>query len=366
MLRAPLLLVFLLGLLSAQETRSLPVPKKPTGTFRISILGCLRQNQPAPALARYAQHDADLVLWVGDNMYADTDDPAAIARCYQQLAKLPDFERVHTMAPQMVAWDDHDFGDNNRGGDYPIKFESKELFRRFWGLEDVVPEDRAGVYYSRTFAVGTRRLQVILLDVRYERGKPDGTADMLGEAQWQWLGEQLEAQVDLRLVVSGTQILLPKESGSETWDEYPKSRQRLLELLRARRSERTLFLTGDQHYGEVARQRGALGYDLVELQFAGVNQTEKPEFHPLRVTPCATALHSDAMLDIRFERDQYEVPHSLFRVFDAATGQVELTYRVNFDELELPEVRPETGRPDGSGAPKALRSQPLDRTAQPR
>ena len=72
---------------------------------------------------------------------------------------------------------------------------------------------------------------------------------------------------------------------------------------------------------------------------AGVNQTEKPEFHPLRVTPCATTLHSDAMLDIRFERDQHEVPHSLFRVFDAATGQVELTYRVNFDELELQKAR---------------------------
>lgn len=339
MLRPLVVFPFVLGLLCAQEAPSLPVPKKPAGTFRISILGCLRQNKPAPALARYAQHDADLVLWVGDSMYADTNDPAAIARCYEQLAKLPHFERVHTMAPQLVTWDDHDFGDNNRGGDYKIKFESKELFRQFWGLEDVVPQDRAGVYYSRTIEVGTHRLQVILLDVRYERGKPDGTADMLGEAQWQWLGEQLATPAALRLIVSGTQILLPKESGSETWDEYPKSRQRLIELLRTRRIERTLFLTGDQHYGEVARQRGTLGYDLVELQFAGVNQTEKPEFHPLRVTPCATTLHSDAMLDTRFERDQHEVPHSLFRVFDAATGQVELTYRVNFDELELQKAR---------------------------
>lgn len=339
MLHPLIVTLIFLGSLAAQEASALPVPKKPTGTFRISILGCLRQNKPAPALARYSQHDADLVLWVGDNMYADTNDPAAIARCYQQLAGLPHFEQVRTMAPHLVTWDDHDFGDNNRGGDYAIKFESKELFRQFWGLEDMVPQDRAGVYYSRTIAVGAHRLQVILLDVRYERGKPDGTADILGAAQWQWLDEQLATPADLRLIVSGTQILLPKESGSETWDEYPKSRQRLIDLLRARRIERTLFLTGDQHYGEVARQRGTLGYDLVELQFAGVNQTEKPEFHPLRVTPCATTLHSDAMLDIRFERNRYEVAHALFRVFDATTGQTELTYRVNFDELELPKAR---------------------------
>lgn len=339
MLRPLLCLPFLLTALGAQQSTTLPVPTKPPGAYRISILGCLRQSKPAPALARYAQHGADLVLWVGDNMYADTNDPAAIARCYEQLAKLPDFDRVQAMAPQLVTWDDHDYGDNNRGGDYAIKFESKELFRRFWGLESVVPQDLPGVYYSRTIEVGTRRLQVILLDVRFERGKPDGTSDILGERQWRWLGEQLTQPADLRLLVSGTQILLPKESGSETWDEYPRSRQRLLDLLRERRVERVLFLTGDQHYGEVARQRGALGYDLVELQFAGVNQTEKPEFHPLRVTPCATALRGDAMLDIHFERDAYEVPHTLFRVFDSATGQVELTYRVNLDELQVPESR---------------------------
>lgn len=339
MLRATVVLPLILASLAAQQAPALPVPQKEPGTFRVSILGCLRQNKPAPALARYAQHGADLVLWVGDNMYADTNDPAAIARCYEQLAKLPNFDRVQAMAPSLVTWDDHDFGDNDRGGDYAIKFESKELFRHFWGLENVVPQDRAGVYYSRTIEVGAHRLQVILLDVRFERGKPDGSADILGGAQWQWFAEQLGQPADLRLIVSGTQILLPKEAGSETWDEYPKSRQRLIDLLREKRVERTIFVTGDQHYGEVSRQRDTLGYDLVELQFAGVNQTEKPEFHPLRVTPCATALDSDAMLDIRFERDKFEVPHTLFRVFDSATGQVELTYRVNLAELELPKVR---------------------------
>lgn len=93
-----------------------------------------------------------------------------------------------------------------------------------------------------------------------------------------------------------------------------------------------VFLTGDQHYGEVCRKPFALGYDAIELQFAGINQTEDPEYNSLRVSPVATSLHSMALIEVQWEHSPFDKPHLLFTLSDALSGQTELTYRINFDE----------------------------------
>lgn len=316
---------------------SMTVPPKDPRDYRISVLGCLRQNRPAPALARYVEHRADLSLWVGDNIYADSkDDPAVIQRCYDQLGANVDFQRLRAAAPTMATWDDHDYGDNNEDKRYKLKNQARAMFVRFWGLEQEIPASQPGIWWARVIERSGRRLQIVMLDNRWHRDPPGPDADMLGEDQWAWLGERLSEPADLRLIVSGSQVLLPKEAGSETWDEYPKARNRLFSLIRDRKASGVIFVTGDQHYAEVCRRRDAIGYDAVEFQFAGINQTEKPEFNPFRVSPCAMALHSDAMIDIRWQADEFEPAHVLFRVFDSVTGQVEIAYRVNLDELSPP------------------------------
>ena len=301
---------------------------------RIAILACHRQNEPAPAIAACVETDPDLVLWIGDNVYADTkDSPQFIRDCYATLAGKPGFQELRQRAPWLVTWDDHDFGLNDAGGEYPLKGESREIFRDFWQLSDEIPAERDGVYYAKRFQTHGKTLQVILLDPRFNREPPGPKADTLGDRQWAWLAERLAEPADLRLVVSGYQILLDADTGSETWAEFPRARQRLFDSIRQQRAEHVVFLTGDQHYGEVCRLRGALGYDAVELQFAGLNQIEGPEFNSTRVTPVSTSKHSYALLDIRWMQTATEVPHLLFRVFDAETGAADLVYRVNFSEL---------------------------------
>jgi len=50
---------------------------------RITILGCHKQEEPAPAIAACVDTNPDLVLWIGDNVYADTtDSPEYIRSCY--------------------------------------------------------------------------------------------------------------------------------------------------------------------------------------------------------------------------------------------------------------------------------------------
>jgi len=304
--------------------------------YRIALLGCHKQFEPAPALSRYLQAEPDLCLWIGDNVYADTeDDISYVEKCYAALEAKPAFQQLREQYPLAATWDDHDYGLNNAGKEYPLKDQTKALFRRFWGLEGKIPAERDGIYYAEYIPVGDKTLQILLLDVRYNRDEPQTDGDVLGEPQWAWLEQQLQQPADLRLIASGFQLLLDERAGSETWAKFPSARQRLFDLIRKAQAERVLFYTGDQHYGEVNRLPGALDFDAVELQFAGLNQIESPEWNPLRVANAITSKHSYALLDIFFEGSKSEVPHLHFQIYNAMTNELELSYRVNLRELEL-------------------------------
>ena len=304
--------------------------------YRLALIGCHRQFDPAPALVKYLEAAPDLCLWIGDNVYADTrDDITYIEQCYAAMAAKPAFQALRERYPLAATWDDHDYGLNDAGKEYPLKAASKALFRKFWGLEDQIPAAQPGIYYAEYIPVGDKTLQIILLDVRYNRDAPQTDGDVLGEAQWAWLEEELRKPADLRLVASGFQILLDERAGSETWAKFPSARQRLFDLIRTTQAERVVFYAGDQHYGEVSRMPGVLDFDAIELQFAGINQIEPPEWNPLRVANAITSRHSYALLDIYFEATEREVPHLHFQIFNAMTDEREVSYRINLSELDV-------------------------------
>jgi len=303
---------------------------------RIGLAGCHRQDQPAPAMWRYVAAEPDLMLWLGDNVYVDTtDDLAVIERGHAMLASLPAFQELKANTPFAVTWDDHDYGLNNSGRDYPLKEESKQFFRKFWGVESHVPADRPGVFHARYFGTGDSRLQVILLDGRYNREEEGADGDTLGEVQWAWLEQQLRQPARLRLIAGGYQFFLDRDSKFETWSKFPEAQQRLVQLIRDTRAEGVVFVAGDQHYGEVSRLPGLLGYDAIELMFCGINQEEPHVWNSHRVSPVAHAKNAYALIDIQWEATESDQPHFVFRVLDADRDAPELTYRVNLDELKL-------------------------------
>ena len=352
MLRTTLIFLFMLllnrlGPLSAadsvasQPRQNLKSDSELTLT-RIATAGCHQQGQPAPALARYVAAKPDLMLWVGDNVYADTaEDINFLKQCHEVLAAKPAFQQLRESTTIMATWDDHDFGLNNAGRHYKLKQQSKAFFREFWDLKDRVPADQEGVYYSRLFGTGDRAVQVIMLDTRYNRDDEGPESDTLGEPQWEWLSKELAKPATLRLIVSGYQVLLETGTPWETWAKFPKARQRLFELIQKQKAEGVIFITGDQHSGEVLRIRDALGYDGIEFMFAGINQEERHVKSAYRVSPASHAKDAYALIDIHWEDDPQkpdknegaDQPHLVFRVFDAWTNSPELTYRVNFSEL---------------------------------
>ncbi|QDU89531.1 PhoD-like phosphatase [Pirellulimonas nuda] len=333
-MRAAFLVALGLGLFAPSYTHAAEQQDSPLAVVRIGLAGCHQQTQPAPAFWRYVTAKPDLMLWLGNNVYTDTpDDLAVIEEGHAALASLPAFEQLRRAVPMAATWDDHDYGLNNCGKDYALKEPSKQHFRRFWGLEDCVPADRDGVYHARYFGEGDQRLQVLLLDGRYNRDAPGDDADTLGERQWSWLEEELRRPARLRLIVSGYQVLLDKDAHFETWSKFPRARRRLFDLIRASGAEGVVFLAGDQHYGEASRLPEAIGYDAIELMFCGVNQQEPHVLNRGRVTPVAHAKNAYALLDLQWRASETDEPHLLFRVFDADRDAAELTYRVNFSEL---------------------------------
>ena len=323
-------------LTTQDETTSDVAPIDDTVT-RIGMIGCHRQDKPAPAFNRYLQASPDVIVWMGDNVYADSeDDITHIERCYQRLASQVTFQKLRESVPFVVTWDDHDYGLNNFGKDYPLKNESRQLFRKFWKMEEHIPEARAGIFHARYFNEGDNRLQFIMLDTRFNRDDEGDDSDTLGETQWKWLEAELKKPARLRLIASGYQVLLDREQKFETWSKFPAAKQRLFDLIKKCKAEGVIFLAGDQHYGEVSRHRGAVGYDGLEFMFSGINQEEPHVFNSYRVSPAAHALNSYALIDIQWEKNKIDVPHVTFRCFDADTNQQELSYRVNFSELTFP------------------------------
>ena len=319
-------LLITLSLTASLTTLTLADEQHATLIQKIGIVGCLKPNK-APALLNYTESiKPDLMLWVGDNIYADAKTTTRLDERYAQLAARDGFKELRKIET-MATWDDHDYGLNNSGDSNPIKNKSKAIFSKFWNLPSYV-DTRSGIYHAKIFGPENKRLQVIMLDARFAKSKDR----ILGAEQWQWLGAQLEKPADLRLVVTGQQVLLPKETRFETWTKNGQEQAKLFDLIKEKKTEGVVFITGDQHYGEVLKIPQALGYDAWEFMFSGVNQDEKscPVAANVRVGPAAHSKHKTGSMQIKWSKD----PQLTFQVHDL-DGKLLLEQSISKSELSF-------------------------------
>ena len=200
---------------------------------RIAFGCCADQDRPLPIFDKIADLKPDLYLAMGDNIYVDIkrepglDEMANMKAKYDRLAALPGWQRLKTSCPMLATWDDHDYGKNDIGAEYPHKDESQQLHLDFFGVpRDSPRRTQKGVYNAKVIGPAGKRVQVILLDTRYFRSKlkkdarplpgtrivpylpnTDPDATMLGPEQWKWLEDQLKQPAELRLLVSSIQVV---------------------------------------------------------------------------------------------------------------------------------------------------------------
>lgn len=298
--------------LAAAQSRPASAPAFAPPPARVSTIAfgsCAKQDKPQPIWDAILEEQPDLFLFLGDNIYGDSEDMAVLRAKYDLLAAQPGFARLRAAVPILATWDDHDYGKNDAGAEFPRRGESQQLFCDFFGVPAAAPRrQRAGVYDAALFGPPEQRVQVILLDTRYHRsplkrradkpvpgdGHPgpyapntDADATVLGEAQWRWLEEQLRVPARLRILASSIQVLA-SEHRFECWGNFPAEQQRLIELLRRTRAEGVIILSGDRHSAEISvlGASDGIGYPLYDVTASALNQSRRGftnELNPYRV-----------------------------------------------------------------------------------
>jgi alkaline phosphatase D len=99
----------------------------------------------------------------------------------------------------------------------------------------------------------------------------DTKSTMLGEAQWQWLEQQLKQPAQVRILVSSIQVVA-QDHHHEKWFNLPHERERLYKLLRDTKAAGLFIISGDRHLAELSLMDAGLGYPLYDLTSSGLNQ----------------------------------------------------------------------------------------------
>lgn len=265
-----------------------------TALSRIGFGACAKQDMPQPIWDAVVASKPELFVMLGDNIYGDTEDMAVLKAKWDLFGQQPGYQKLKETCPVIATWDDHDYGGNDAGVEYPKKKESQQLFLDFFGVPASDPRrTREGVYGSEVHGPVGQRVQIILLDTRYFRSpllktgyvkgevgegrrgiyapQNDPTTTLLGEAQWAWFKEQLLVPAEVRIIASSIQAVAD-ENGWEIWGNFPHERTRLFQLIRDTRASGVVLLSGDRHSAEISRLDPAIaGYPIFDVTSSSLN-----------------------------------------------------------------------------------------------
>ena len=286
------------------KPKSMIFPKtKNYNQIKIGFGSCLNQNKPMPIFDPIKSEKVDLFLMIGDNVYGDSkkEDLEELKLAYKIQKK--NFQMMNLDLPFQAIWDDHDYGLNDAGIEYPFKQKSKELFLDFWNVpSDDVRRSREGLYFDLIYEINNKTLQILFLDTRTfrdnlkpsnnigEKGKEryipntDSSLTILGINQWSWIKKKLDHKVDFRVIVSSIQFL-PVGHGWESWNNFPYEREKLIEMIDETNLNQTLVISGDRHRAGIYKIKTKSGKKILEVTSSSLNASfpNEEEYGPLRI-----------------------------------------------------------------------------------
>lgn len=214
----------------------------------------------------------DLWIWLGDNIYGDTEDMDVLRAKYLKLGDNQNYQLLKTHCPIIATWDDHDYGVNDGGKEYPKRKESQQVFLEFFEEPANSPRwSREGIYTSYNYGFADSSVKVILLDVRYHRDKRGTDGDVLGEEQWKWLENEFRNSTAKVVLIGTGYQFISSEHPFESWAHFPSERQRMLDLITATGVKGVIFLSGDRHFAELSKLNAEnLNYPIFDFTSSGL------------------------------------------------------------------------------------------------
>jgi alkaline phosphatase D len=276
------------------RTRTMPASETLPNRLRFAFASCQHfENGLYTAYEHMAKEELDLVLHLGDYIYEKEGMDGRVRKHLgQEITTLNDYRRryaqyrsdihlqkMHSLCPWAVVWDDHELDNNYAGAiSEELGVSPEELLRRransYQAYYENMPLRRsclpkgADLTLHRTIRFG-RLAQFEMLDTRqYRTDQPNGDrqkplegavfdpkATMLGDAQEKWLMSEL-LQSTSNWNVLAQQIMMGRvdrvpgqEAGysMDQWSGYDVARKRLLTFLQERQIPNPVVLTGDIH-----------------------------------------------------------------------------------------------------------------------
>jgi len=230
---------------------------------RMAFGSCNRQDAPQPLWKPILADHPDIWIWMGDNIYGDSPVMDTLRAKYARQNANPDYQLLKASTPIIGVWDDHDYGINDGDKRFAQKKESRDLMFDFLGMPaDALERRREGGYSAHTYGTGDQQVKVILLDGRYFRDtlsrldrqyQVNLNGQMLGDAQWKWLEQELNTSTArVNFIVSGVQFL-PTEHVYEKWANFPQDREKLLNLIAKSGVQNPILMSGDRHIAEIMK-----------------------------------------------------------------------------------------------------------------
>lgn len=288
MMKTLISFLFLLFIFTSAQTYAEPITK-------IAFGSCLNQAKPAPILTAIAESQPKAFIFLGDNAYIDSEDAEVFTSKYAQLAAMPEFQSLKNATDLYAIWDDHDYGINDGGVEFPAKEIARQAMMDFFEApQNDIRRTRAdGIYQSFWIEDQGKRIHLILPDLRWNREqldrvtqedylktrKPKHTGpfvinpdnQMLGETQWQWLEKALLEPADLIILGSSIQVI-PEFTGWESWVNFPKDRERLLSLIKQHQLNKLILISGDRHLAEISKKPLTNKLSLREVTSSSLNK----------------------------------------------------------------------------------------------
>jgi alkaline phosphatase D len=277
----------------------------------IAFGSCSKHLFPQDYWNVIGQQNPDLWIWLGDIVYADTDNETTLFNAYNTMLSNTFYQNFIRKTPVTGIWDDHDFGKNDGGKDFKFKHTSEKLFLNFLN-DSSSARNREGIY--RNFSLGAevnKSIELILLDTRFFKDNPEknnSKLKILGAQQWAWLEETLQkSESPFVLICSGIQVL-SNEQPFETWGQFPEERQKLLNLLAQYPDKTILILSGDRHISEFSKIENQ-GKSIVDFTSSGLTHSYEnftSEKNPYRVQEVYKG-KSFGNLQIDWENKNYSI-----------------------------------------------------------
>ncbi len=284
----PLLLILSLvahTLYSQDSNHPASTVSYPNNIHTIAFGSCNHEDDNQSYWKSIKAFNPDIWIWLGDNIYGDTEDMSVLKAKYDMLLADSSYANFVADIPVIGTWDDHDYGANDGNALYSKKEESKALFKAFMNYGDQMNlDEHEGIYHS--IQLGTSvSVNFILLDTRTfqdpleknptgETRYLESDGDILGEEQWNWLEAALsKSNAHLTIIASSIQFI-PDEHKYEKWSNFPESKKRMFRLLRKNPEKRCMFLSGDRHLAEISKlEVDGISYPLYEITSSGLTHS---------------------------------------------------------------------------------------------